>query len=685
MKIRRSLFGLLLLAHAISSHADRAGATECRLGSWGVSGVEQEWGEARVDRSVDGHPLKIGDRSFEHGVGTHAASTWQLALDGQGERFEAQVGVDSEVGAKGAVVFRLEADGREIYHSGTLRGGEAPEPLSVALDGVKTLTLLVEPVGYGNQFAHADWADAVLVMKGGQPRTVAIPKEAAVILTPPPAAAPRINGARIFGVRPDAPFLFTVAATGERPLSFAADGLPAGLQLDARTGRITGTLMEKGEYAVTLHAKNARGEARRPFKIVCGATVGLTPAMGWNSWNCFASAVTADHVMAAADEMVSTGLIDHGWTYINIDDFWQVSKDSQDPTLQGPHRDAQGNILPNPRFPDMRQLADYVHGKGLKIGLYSSPGPWTCGGCVASWQHEEQDARQYAAWGFDYLKYDWCTYNDVVHGDHSLPTLKKPYEVMRAGLDKVGRDIVFSFCQYGWGDVWKWGAATGGNSWRTTDDIVDSWVSMSGNGFGEAGEEAFAGPGHFNDPDMLVVGKVGWGPQLHATRLTPNEQYTHLSLWCLLDAPLLIGCDMTQLDPFTLGLLTNDEVIDVNQDPLGRQAAPVSREGTREVWSKVLEDGSRAVGLFNRGRTEARVTAKWSDLGLAGPQTVRDLWRQKDVGEFGDRYEATVPPHGVVLVKIGVRADGKPNVAARAGLEGADCASTGSPTNNGTH
>ena len=260
MKICRTFCGSLLLAAALLSHASRASADEFRLGSWGVSGVEQEWGEAHVDRSVEGHPLKIGDKPFEHGVGTHAASTWQLALDGQGARFEAEVGVDSEVGSRGAVVFRLEADGKEIYNSGTLRGGEAPQPVSVSLDAVKRLTLLVDAVGNRNEFDHADWADATLVMKSGQPRTVEIPKEEAVILTPPPAATPRINGARIFGVRPDAPFLFTVAATGDRPMSFAAEGLPDGLQLDARTGRISGTLKQRGEYTVILHAKNARGK-----------------------------------------------------------------------------------------------------------------------------------------------------------------------------------------------------------------------------------------------------------------------------------------------------------------------------------------------------------------------------------------------------------------------------------------
>jgi alpha-galactosidase len=350
--------------------------------------------------------------------------------------------------------------------------------------------------------------------------------------------------------------------------------------------------------------------------------------------------------------MVSSGLINHGWTYINIDDFWEVNPRSKDPTLHGPQRDGQGRILPNPRFPDMSGLTDYVHGKGLKIGIYSSPGPWTCGGCVASWQHEEIDARQYGEWGFDYLKYDWCSYGGVNHDDRSLPALKKPYEVMRAALDKVPRDILFSFCQYGWGNVWEWGAQTGGNSWRTTGDITDTWDSMARIGFNQAGQEKYAGPGHFNDPDMLVIGNVGWGPQLHPTRLAPDEQYTHISLWCLLSAPLLIGCDMTQMDDFTLGLLTNDEVLDVDQDPLGRQAARVAQEGPRQVWAKDLEDGSKAVGLFNTGELPSPVTVTWSDLGVSGKQKVRDLWRQKDLGDFQGEFDATVPRHGVVLVKI---------------------------------
>jgi alpha-galactosidase len=434
-------------------------------------------------------------------------------------------------------------------------------------------------------------------------------------------------------------------------MTFSAKGLPEGVAVDSSTGIISGEVAERGEFVVTLRAKNAVGAAEKKFKIICGDKIALTPPLGWNSWNCFASSVTEDKIKAAADAMVSSGLINHGWSYINIDDFWEVHKDSKDPTLQGPQRTADGRILPNPRFPDMNRLTDFVHGKGLKIGLYSSPGPWTCGGCVASWQHEEQDARQYGEWGFDYLKYDWCSYGDVVKGQGEA-YYQKPYQVMRAALDKVPRDIVFSFCQYGMGDVWTWGEETGGNCWRTTGDITDTWRSMSGIGFGQNGHEKYAGPGHWNDPDMLVVGSVGWGPSLHPTRLTPNEQYTHISLWCLLSAPLLIGCDMTQMNDFTRSLLSNDEVLAVDQDSLGRQATRVSQQGPLEVWVKDLEDGSKAVGLFNRGDEEAQVTARWG-LGMTDKRAVRDLWRQKDLGRFENEFISAVPRHGVVLVKIG--------------------------------
>ena len=286
--------------------------------------------------------------------------------------------------------------------------------------------------------------------------------------------------------------------------------------------------------------------------------------------------------------------------------------------------------------------------------------PATCAGYTGSYGFERQDARQYAAWGFDYLKYDWCSYGGVAdrlrkgpNPPGPLDVYADPYRQMHAALAGQNRDVVFSLCQYGMGDVWQWGASAGGNCWRTTDDIDDTWGSMSGIGFHQGGTAAAAGPGHWNDPDMLVVGQVGWGPKLRPTRLTPNEQCTHVSLWSLLSAPLLIGCDMTRLDDFTRGLLTNDDVIAVDQDPLGRQATrAVVNDDDTEIWAKDLADGGKAVGLFNRSEVPVAVTVRGTAIGRTGLQSVRDLWRQTTVADHADAYTATVGRHGVVLLKF---------------------------------
>jgi len=624
----------LLLILPASSRADTFG-----LDTLGLQYAEQGWGEPHANKSVDGHPIFIDGKRFEHGFGTHANSTLGIALHGKAELFTATVGVDDEVGQRGTVVFKVVGDGKTLWESGVLKGGDPAKEVSVDLHGVNKLVLLVGDAGADINYDHADWADAQIVMTEGKPETIAPVREPAIVLTPKASPKPRIHGAKVYGARPSSPFLFSIPATGERPVTFSASRLPAGLQLDPQTGLITGSLNSPGVYQVKLRAKNAQGKAERELKIVAGNTIALTPPMGWNSWNCFGCDVTEADVRSAADAMVASGLMNHGWTYINIDDCWEAGRDSA------------GNILANEKFPDMKALTDYVHGKGLKIGLYSSPGPRTCAAHEGSYKHEQLDAGRYAEWGFDYLKYDWCSYGGIEpHPDHA--GLLKPYQVMRAGLNEVPRDIVFSLCQYGMGNVWEWGAEVGGNCWRTTGDITDTWPSMSRIGFGQAGHERYAGPGHWNDPDMLVVGYVGWSAKVRPTRLTPNEQYTHICLWCLLCSPLLIGCDMTRLDEFTLNLLTNDEVLDVSQDPLGRQAGRIAKRGSREIWAKDLEDGSKAVGLFNLGEDEQPVRVSWADLGLTGKHKVRDLWRQADLGRFTDHFEATVPRHGVVLVRI---------------------------------
>jgi alpha-galactosidase len=350
-----------------------------------------------------------------------------------------------------------------------------------------------------------------------------------------------------------------------------------------------------------------------------------TPPMGWNSWNHFACQVTGADVRSAADAISSNGMKAAGYTYVNIDDCWQGK------------RDEKGVIHANEKFPDMKGLADYVHGKGLKIGIYSSPGPLTCAKYEGSLGHEEQDAQTYAAWGFDYLKYDYCSFKGDV--DAQIAAYKKMHEA----LAKAGRPIVFSLCQYGMDRSWSWAPTVGGNLWRTTDDIRDDYRSMALIGFGQAGLDRFAGPGHWNDPDMLEIGN---GKMKH------DEYLTHMSLWCILAAPLLAGNDLSKMTPETLEILTHPEVIAIDQDPAGIQGYPVAQEGPLEVWVKPLSDGSKAVALFNRGESMMPVRAYFRDIGVGESASVRDLWAKRDLGVVRDHVTATVAKHGVVLLKV---------------------------------
>jgi alpha-galactosidase len=291
----------------------------------------------------------------------------------------------------------------------------------------------------------------------------------------------------------------------------------------------------------------------------------------------------------------------------------------------------------------MKALSDYVHSKGIKLGIYSSPGPKTCAGYEGSFQHEEQDAKTWASWGIDYLKYDWCSAARVY--DNQQATMIAAYAKMGEALQKSGRAIVYSLCQYGLLDVGDWGAKVGGNLWRTTGDISDRWQSMNDIGFNrQPGREKYAGVGHWNDPDMLEIGNGG---------MSDAEYRTHMSLWSLLAAPLLAGNDVRDMKPEILAILTNREVIAVDQDKLGKQGVRVAKEGDIEVWAKPLADGGHAVGLFNRGADEAKVTAKWSDIGISGSHKVRDLWKLWDLGNVADQYSAIVPSHGVVMIKVG--------------------------------
>jgi alpha-galactosidase len=434
------------------------------------------------------------------------------------------------------------------------------------------------------------------------------------------------------------------------------------LTLDAATGHITGSLPKAGTNAVTLIARNAKGEERKTFSIIVGEQIALTPPMGWNSWNCWHTGVDQEKMIRTANALKEAGLDRHGWTYLNIDDAWQGIRGGSNNALQ-----------PNKKFPDIAGMVARFHAMGLKAGIYHTP--WVmsyadyCGGssedpkgvwdpktqwpsgtrknnpnrkilpkAIGRYSFVRQDARQFGDWGFDYLKYDW---NPIEAPDVIL---------MHRALRDSGRDIILSLSNNHQDTLSKTirEVAPHAESWRTTTDISDTWGSIKGIGFGQGKWAPYQSPGHFNDPDMFEIGANGGGKP---KRLLPDEQYTHVSLWCLLSAPLLLGCDLEHLDPFTLGLITNDEVLALDQDALCQQAKCVSPEGSLKVYVKELADGTKAVGLFNTGEAPATVTLDWGEADLTGRQVLRDLWRQKDVGTFEKEYRAEVPVHGVVLLK----------------------------------
>ncbi len=384
---------------------------------------------------------------------------------------------------------------------------------------------------------------------------------------------------------------------------------------------------------VTAH-RTAAGEGALPARIELPALhkvksngLARTPPMGWNSWNKFNRRVDDTIVRGVADAIARNGMKDAGYTYITIDDTWEAE------------RDAQGVLRSNTKFPDMKALADYVHSKGLKLGLYSSPGPNTCEGYDGSYGHEAQDARTWAAWGIDYIKYDWCGARNI----YTDAEMQAVYQKMGDALLAAKHPIVYSLCQYGRMDVWKWGPEVGGNLWRTTGDISDRWASMSRIGFNQDKLAEFAAPGHWNDPDMLEIGNGG---------MSEIEYRTHMSLWSMLAAPLIAGNDVRDVPAPIMEILTNREVIAIDQDKAGKQGKRVSKTGDQEIWVRELANGDRAVALFNLAADSAKMTVRWADLGMkTSPKSVRDLWSHTDAKVEAD-YAPTVAGHGVVMLRV---------------------------------
>jgi len=387
-----------------------------------------------------------------------------------------------------------------------------------------------------------------------------------------------------------------------------------------------------------------------------------TPPMGWSTWNYFHHDISDALIRRQADAMIASGMRDAGYVYVNIDGGWEG------------YRDAAGVLHPNPSFPDMKALGDYIHSKGLKFGIYTGPGPGTCAGAPASYQHEAQDAKMFASWGVDFVKYDLCSFREMMARESGaqaarspLATNKEPgyveimahatgaqiaksdalmraaYEKMHQAITATGRPMLFSMCQYGYDKVWEWGPRVGGNMWRTSGDVAPTYASVMANGLGEAGLARFAGPGHWNDPDILEVGNG---------KMTPDEWRTNFSLWAILAAPLIAGNDLAHMPPEVKEILLNREVIAIDQDPLGRQGDRAYETGPLEVWSKPLSGGDLAVALFNGIGSPTTMTLRLWDVGWHGPAAARDLWAHRALGTIHDNYTVMVRGHGVIMLRL---------------------------------
>ncbi len=613
--------------------------------------------------------IRIAGTYYQRGIGAQSVSVLSFYLEKNASRFTATIGADDQGNKEIPVKFYVLGDGKILFESKEMSIGDPGATVDVDLTGIDRLGLLITDKigGSNNKRTYANWANAKLVMREGTQPGHFPNADEKYILTPGPSKVPKINSAKIFGATPGNPFLYTIAATGKAPISFSATNLPKGLVLDKKTGIITGKIETKGTFITTLKAKNALGEAIKKLTIRIGDTIALTPPIGWNGWNSWEVHIDREKVIASANAMVKMGLRDHGWTYVNIDDAWQGERSGPMTALQ-----------PNEKFPDFKGMVDYIHSLGLKAGLYSTPYISSYAGYVgassdfekggethesimvnrrafnhiAKYRFETNDANQMAAWGIDFLKYDWRI--DV-----------NSTERMSTALKQSGRDIVLSLSNSApFANVKDWVRLS--QMYRTGPDIRDSWSSLYQLGFTLDKWAPYSGPGHWLDPDMMIVGNVATGPVLHPTRLTPDEQYSHVSMFSLLSAPLLVGCPIEQLDAFTLNLLTNDEVIEIDQDPLGKAARLVGEENGVQIWLKSLQDGSFAVGLFNTanyGNTPATYF-RWGNeppkkfifdlakIGLKGKYKIRDVWRQKDIGFFNKTIETSIRHHGVMMLRL---------------------------------
>ena len=616
--------------------------------------MESGRGESRAGFSAAGHPLKVAGQTFKRGVGTHPVSRIMFLLQGKAVRFTALVGVDDAADSLAEAEFFVLADQRIIWKSGPMKKGDTARKADVSLDGVHKLALLVSGNGNPERMAYADWLDARIEYNEVKPVVHRLRTQRPYLMTPPEAKEPAINHPRIFGSRPGNPFLFAVPATGEKPLQYEASELPEGLKLDPVSGIISGTTPPPGRYSVELKVLNKHGETAATLTIVSGDKIALTPPMGWISPPESGPGFTSAQAGLAARSMAEK-LRGHGWSYLIIRDGWQM-----------PGRDAGGRLLPSEAFPDMEAWSENLHGLGLKSGILAKAAEGNCKAKPGSAGFEKKDAETWRKWGIDLLLYELCDAATALSRDEVLK-MKQPFYIMRDALQNQPRDIVYGINTLGFGRAWEWAESVGAQMWRTEGEMSDSWQYILRNGFSRHPSAAYIKPGAWNDHGVLPLGKTGYGSKQRNTRLTPNEQYACMTLWSILASPLIMAGDLTALDEFTLNLLTNDEVIGVNQDPRGAPARRISADGEDEIWVRDMADGSKVLALFYRKppgegpaaefiwEDEIRpklIRVNWARLGITGTWLVRDLWIQKDAGQAHEFVIAEVPWHGAAMLKL---------------------------------
>jgi len=498
------------------------------------------------------------------------------------------------------------------------------------------------------------------------------------ILTPKPNNTPTINGPKIYGARPNKQFIYRIPCQGERPMNFSVENLPEGLKLDAEKGIISGfTPSSFGTYKMIFSAKNSHGKTNREFKLVVGDKLVLTPPMGWNSWGGHMFHITDEVMRMTADIMEERGLADVGFQYISIDDCWmRVSQEKYDSYSKGrlrksegfnfdgyigDERDENGNILPNAHFPDMKAMTDYIHSKGLKAGIYSSPGKYTCQLLAGSYNHQAQDAKQYAKWGFDLLKYDLCRGVEELKATREIMPKYRQSEYWKPMADYLveqDRDIVFNLCQYGREEPWSWAPQLGVQTWRTGGDLnhhVDHYLDQALRLATELRD--YSKPGQWNDPDFMYLHYL----RDHTKNINPskeiplstNQRYQYVTLWSITTVPFFFSCDMHKIDDFTIGLLSNAHVANINQDELAHVGEVIHRTDDEVLIVKKLADGSRAVAVFNTNKEkEADIELKWEAFGKCCTQSVYDVWRNKNLGTYKGGMSVTLSPNGVAYFII---------------------------------